>query len=190
MRKFRYAASFLYLIIWIVYLFARKYLLLNQQNIVKAWLIIGGLLLLIWWLIFAYLHFFSFKRTTLRQIDKMDGLDFEKYAAELLEKSGFQNVEVTPATRDQGVDIKAELKQETYGFQCKRYDHPVDNSAVQEIYTGCAFYHLQNPVVITNTKFTSGAQELAHGVGVELVDREILTQWLEKIKTRKANSVH
>ena len=184
MRKLRYIATILYGIIWIIYLFTSQLLLLNQQNMIKAWLIVAGLLLLSWWLFFAYGHFFSFRRTTLHRIDKMDGLDFEQYAAELLERSGFENVEVTPATRDQGVDVKAELRQETYGFQCKRYDHPVDNSAVQEIFTGCAFYHLENPVVITNTKFTASARELADGVGVELIDREVLTQWLEKVKKR------
>lgn len=184
MRKLRYIATILYGIIWIIYLFTSQLLLLNQKNMIKAWLIVAGLLLLSWWLFFAYLHFFSFRRTTLRRIDKMDGSDFEQYTAELLERSGFENVEVTPATRDQGVDVKAELRQETYGFQCKRYDHPVDNSAVQEIFTGCAFYHLENPVVITNTKFTASALELADGVGVELIDREVLTQWLEKVKKR------
>lgn len=182
MRIFRYIATALTAIVWIIYIFAHQYLVLSQQNTIKAWLIIAALGLIIWWVISAYLYFFDFRRTNLRRIDKMSGLDFESYTAKLLEKSGFEDVVVTPATRDQGVDITAMLNGETYGFQCKRYDHPVDNSAVQEIFTGCAFYQLQNPVVITNTTFSPGAQELAAGVGVELVDRDILSQWLDKVK--------
>lgn len=185
MRIFRYVMTVLYALIWLIDIVANKYLTVPQQNTVKAWLIVAGLILIVWWSIYAYNYLFDFKRTNLRQIDKMDGLDFENYTAKLLEKSGFNEVIVTPATRDQGVDITAELNGETYGFQCKRYDHPVDNSAVQEIFTGCAFYHLQNPVVITNMTFSPGAQELAAGVGVELVDREILGQWLEKVKRNK-----
>ncbi|WP_125607209.1 restriction endonuclease [Lapidilactobacillus bayanensis] len=185
MRLFRYIATALYAIIWLIYIFTHQHLVLSQQNTIKVWLVIAGLILIVWWVLVVYHYFFDFRRTNLRQIDKMNGLDFENYTAKLLEKSGFENVVVTPATRDQGVDITAKLDGETYGFQCKRYDHPVDNSAVQEIFTGCAFYHLQNPVVITNTTFSPSAQELATGVGVEMVDRDVLGQWLEKIKHQK-----
>lgn len=185
MRTFRYLATILYAIVWGLFIFGHNYLALNQQNSIKVWLVIFGLVLIIWWAIFIYRYFFDFRRTNLRKIDKMDGHDFEHYTAKLLEKSGFTDVVVTPATRDQGVDVTAELNGETYGFQCKRYDHPVDNSAVQEIFTGCAFYHLQNPVVITNTTFSPGARELADGVGVEMVDRDVLGQWLEKVKHQK-----
>ncbi|KRL12361.1 restriction endonuclease [Schleiferilactobacillus perolens] len=134
-------------------------------------------LLLAGWLI-ALIFFLRRFSGGMAKIDRMDGIAFEEFTAQLLVHLGFTEVEVTPASRDQGVDVIAHSDGESYGIQCKRYNHYVDNSAVQEIFTGCAFYHLDHPVVISNNYFSASAKELAHGVGVKLIDRDQLAQML------------
>ena len=45
------------------------------------------------------------KRYSDRQLDEMEGLDFEYYCAELLTYHGFLDVEVTRGSGDYGIDI-------------------------------------------------------------------------------------
>lgn len=182
MRKLRYLLT----LIWVIGLIL-KFSLTNsltslQQQQFQQVFLVATIVLVIWWLIAIYRRYFSTKNAALRKIDRMDGLDFEHYCADLLRRDGFENVQVTSPSHDQGVDITADYQNESYGFQCKRYDHPVDNRAVQEVFTGCAFYHLDHPIVISNAKFTASASELAEGVGVDLINRDILANWIQKTK--------
>lgn len=115
-------------------------------------------------------------------IDQMDGLDFEKLCAEMLERLGYQQVHVTKGSGDQGVDIVALKGGIRYAFQCKRYAHKLGNKAVQEVNAGKEFYHCQVGVVITNNYFTAGAEDAAKAVGVELWDRDILIRKLDRVR--------
>ena len=108
--------------------------------------------------------------------EDMDGQEFELYCAGLLEKNGFTEVELTPATADFGVDIFAEKDGVTYAFQCKCYSHPVGTKAVQEIYAGRDFYHCMIGVVITNRSYTSGAAKMAEAFNILLWDGEKLSE--------------
>lgn len=107
-------------------------------------------------------------------VDAMDGREFEKFCGALLERCGYQNVFVTRASGDQGVDIIAYKNNIRYAFQCKRYDGKVSNSAVQQVRAGQDMYSCFRAVVITNSYFTRGAKDLARVSGVELWDRDIL----------------
>lgn len=108
------------------------------------------------------------------QYDYMTGEDFELYVAQLLGNIGFYNIQNTKGSGDQGVDILAEKEGMKYAFQCKRYDKPVGNKAVQEVFAGKFFYHCHVAVVVTNNYFTQSAKELAHQNGVVLWDRDYL----------------
>lgn len=120
-------------------------------------------------------------------IDEMEGREFEFFCGELLEKCGYENVFVTRASGDQGVDIIAYKNNVRYAFQCKRYDGKVNNKAVQEVNTGRNMYSCFRAVVITNSYFTRGAKELAKVSHVELWDRDILMDKIRRvIKTEQA----
>ena len=71
-----------------------------------------------------------------RELDAMEGHDFEYFCADLLEDHGFKSVEVTRGSGDYGVDVLAEKEGVTYAVQCKRYDGPVGVKAVQECGAG------------------------------------------------------
>lgn len=119
--------------------------------------------------------------------DNMDGHAFEHFCAEILSFYGFNNVQVTQGSGDQGVDIIAYKDDIKYGIQCKCYASDIGNRAVQEVFAGKAFYQCHVGVVLTNRYFTKSAIELASRNGVILWNRDKLLQMLEQYNARKAD---
>ncbi len=103
---------------------------------------------------------------------KAQGESFEKYCISVLERNGFHNICSTPSSGDHGVDIIAEKYSVNYAIQCKCYSDKVGNSAIQEVFTGKAYYNCDIAVVMTNSSFTSQAIEEAEKVGVKLWDKD------------------
>lgn len=114
------------------------------------------------------------RRRMPEDFDLMEGHEFEEYCAELLKKSGFQNVEVTRGSGDYGIDILAEKDGVTYAIQCKCYNAPVGVKAVQEAYAGRDYYDRMVGAVLTNQHFTQPAVEAAGKLKILLWDRERL----------------
>ncbi|WP_368252048.1 restriction endonuclease [Enterococcus sp. 2201sp1_2201st1_B8_2201SCRN_220225] len=106
-----------------------------------------------------------------RRLDKMTGLEFESYIADMLFYRGFKEISVTKSSGDQGVDVIGQKDGLSYGFQCKLFKGSVTNKAVQEVYTGCGVYDLDKGVVVSTGTFTKSAKEAAEKVNVELWDR-------------------
>ena len=112
-------------------------------------------------------------------IDLMDGHDFEFWCANALRDIGFEDVEVTPGSGDQGVDILAAKDGLRYAIQCKRYTSDLGNAPVQEVHAGKYFYRCHVAAVISNRYFTPGAVELASATGVLLWDRDWIFHYLQ-----------
>ena len=115
---------------------------------------------------------------SLIEIDAMEGLEFEHWSAKMLQDLGYENVEVTRGSGDQGVDVLAEKDGVRYAFQCKCYSSNLGNTPVQEVNAGKAMYRCHVGVVITNQYFTSGAKELADVTGTLLWDRDKIKDYL------------
>lgn len=132
--------------------------------------------------------------TDLQKVDFMNGQEFEKWCASLLLKLEYRNIRLTKNSGDQGVDITAEKDGVRYAFQCKRYSRSVGNKPVQEVYAGKNLYNCNFGVVITNSRYTAGAIDLANATGVELWDRDTLKRLIntakiyENRKTRKVKN--
>lgn len=120
------------------------------------------------------------RRKFSREYDLMEGRDFEFFCADLLEKRGFLDVEVTKGSGDNGVDILAEKDGVTYAIQCKRYDEPVGVKAVQEAYAGRDYYDRMVGVVVTNQYFTKNAVDMARKLKIMLWDRGYLEEMIEE----------
>lgn len=116
----------------------------------------------------------------LEKIDDMDGHTFEHWCADLLKKAGFQDVEVTQGSGDQGVDILALKDGIKYAIQCKCYSSDLGNKPVQEVNTGKTIYRCQIGAVMTNRYFTAGGKEAAEATGVLLWDRDKLESMLKQ----------
>lgn len=109
-----------------------------------------------------------------RELDEMDGLDFEYYCADLLAENGFADVQVTRSSGDYGIDILAEKDGVTYAIQCKRYTGLVGVKAVQEAYAGRDYYDRMVGAVLTNQYFTKSAVQAARKLKILLWDRDYL----------------
>lgn len=117
-------------------------------------------------------------RVSIYELDYLDGHDFEMVCAKILQSNGFSDVEVTQASGDYGIDILARKSGVRYAIQCKCYSSPVGNHAVQEAYSGAAYYGGGIPVVMTNQTFTTAAIKTASAIGVELWGRDKLERML------------
>lgn len=117
-------------------------------------------------------------RLTIQQLDRMEGHDFEHVCADILAANGFSRIKVTQASGDYGIDVLAERDGEMYAIQCKCYTNPVGNHAIQEAYSGAAFYGGRIPVVMTNQEFTPAAITMATRLGVVLWGRQELREML------------
>ena len=61
--------------------------------------------------------------------ENMSGDEYEKYCKYILEQRGWE-VNITPKSGDQGVDLIASKEYLKVCIQCKRYSKPVGNKAV------------------------------------------------------------
>lgn len=122
------------------------------------------------------------------QVDQMSGLEFEHFTAYLLENLGYTDVTITKASGDHGVDVLANCDGLRYAFQCKLYHSPLGNAPIQEVYAGMTYYSCDIAVVITNSTFTKGAQELAAATGVLLWDRQVLYKLIRQSGIRYSDS--
>nr|DAH65901.1 MAG TPA: DNA TRANSLOCASE FTSK [Caudoviricetes sp.] len=116
--------------------------------------------------------------STVQGCDGMEGHDFEHLCADALRANGYKQVQVTQASGDYGIDVLAQNNGISYAIQCKRYNSPVGNHAVQEAYAGAAYYGSSVPVVLTNQDFTPAAREMAASLGVKLWGRNELDDLL------------
>ena len=112
--------------------------------------------------------------------DLMEGREFEFFCADLLQKRGFLEVEVTKGSGDYGVDILAEKDGITYAIQCKRYEEPIGVKAVQEVYAGKDYYDRMVGVVMSNQYFTKAAVDMAGKLKIMLWDRGYLEEMIEE----------
>lgn len=108
------------------------------------------------------------------EMDEMSGEEFENYCADLLSKNGYTVESMTRETGDYGADILISREGEWTAVQCKRYSKPVGVKAVQEAYASMSYYNCAHCAVITNSGFTSQAENLAAKNGVLLWDREFI----------------
>jgi restriction system protein len=70
---------------------------------------------------------------------------------------------------DQGADVIAERGGQQAVIQCKLYQSPVGNKAVQEAFAAMSHYSAAFAAVITSSGFTPSARRLSATTGVVLV---------------------
>lgn len=147
---------------------------MEKENVFLYMILGAGIILILWCLVSVFRRWKN--REVPLLIDELEGHDFEYYCADLLRNGGYQNVRVTRASGDFGVDILAERDGITYGIQCKRYDRPIGVFAVQQVYAGKDFYHLMAGAVMTNQTFTPAAHTMAERLNILLWDRSFIQE--------------
>lgn len=101
-------------------------------------------------------------------VESMTGAEFERYVASTLRSHGW-SAEVTKTGADQGLDVLARKGALVVAIQCKRYAQAVSNGAIQEVHAARSFYDANRACVITTSRFTRSAHDLATKLDVKLL---------------------
>jgi restriction endonuclease Mrr len=118
---------------------------------------------------------------TMDDIDQMDGTAFEQFLERLFERMGYAEIQPTPRTNDDGVDIVCRAPNGArVAVQAKRWTGKVGKSAVQEVYTGRTCDGCDEAIVVTNSQFTAEAHATALKCRVTLHDRRWLREQIKK----------
>jgi restriction system protein len=119
---------------------------------------------------------------SLTNIDTADltPIEYERHCAEILQQHGW-DIQLTQATRDGGADFIAEKADVRLVVQCKRYNHPVGNKAVQEITSAVRLYGGNVACVVAPNGYTRQAQNEATGLSVHLLHHSALPAFADKL---------
>lgn len=126
----------------------------------------------------------NFKKANIKDIDKMNGLDFEFYLSVLFKELGYKVV-VTNGSHDFGADLILKKNNHKIVVQAKRYGYKknVSIGAIQEVFASQRYHKADESWVITNSYFTKSAIKLAKPCNVVLKDRYALTKWILSIQS-------
>lgn len=121
----------------------------------------------------AFRQSLQFQRETLLQENwkALRGSEWEDFLVRVFRLLG-ATVEPTGTSGDQGVDLIATMGPRRYAIQAKGYVSSVGNGAVQEAVAGMAHYRCNACAVITNSRFTTGAIELAESNRCRLISED------------------
>ena len=159
----------------------QKLEILLQNEEIKEFLFLVVIIFFISFIIITTVSFIKrHKRVIPEHFDNLEGHEFEYYCAELLQKKGFIEVEVTKGSGDYGADILAEKDGVTYAIQCKCYTAPIGVKAIQEAHAGRDYYDRMVGAVLTNQYFTEPAVEAAKKLKILLWDRGYLESMVEE----------
>jgi hypothetical protein len=103
----------------------------------------------------------------------MRSVEFEEFLERVFSELGY-TVDTTKITGDQGVDLIVAHRVKRIAIQVKGYLNSVSNSAIQEAHTGMTHYSCHASAVITNSRFTPSATELANSVRCVLIGEDQL----------------
>ncbi|MCB0537539.1 MAG: restriction endonuclease [Bacteroidetes bacterium] len=112
---------------------------------------------------------------------KFSGIEYESFCSQLLQNYKWK-VALTKGSGDQGIDIIATKAGVSVGIQCKHFNRPVGNKAVQEVVAGVKHFNLDYGVVVAPNSFTKSANELANSNRVLLLHHSELV----KLKAKKS----
>lgn len=108
-------------------------------------------------------------RTQLAFWQSLGGRPFEVELAMLFSRSGCE-VELTPASDDQGVDIWVTRADARQPVQCKAHRRPIGPGAIREFYGTMQHFGCAAGTVASISGFTGGATAYAEGKNIELLD--------------------
>lgn len=110
---------------------------------------------------------------------RMGWVQFEKFLQSFFEQKGYQ-VTRTKKSHDFGGDLILRKPGESIVVQAKKRKSTIGIKSVQETYSAKAYYQTKHALLITTSRFTKPAIELANRLGVELWDWQRLVYELKQ----------
>lgn len=121
----------------------------------------------------------SYLGQSLYRVDKMTGEEFERFLYHHFVNKGYKVLKIGQSN-DYGADLILTKGRSKTVVQAKRYKSKVGIKAVQEVIGAINYYHANRGVVVTNSRFSAQAMELAKEAGIELYDRDFVKQLIKK----------
>lgn len=110
----------------------------------------------------------------------LSGRAFEEFLSDLFSHLGYSSV-TTKTTGDQGGDIVIKKDDDRIVVQAKNFSgNLVGNKAIQEVLASKSYYGCNKAMVVTTSKFTRPAKDLADKNNIELWDKNKLTELLNQ----------
>lgn len=129
------------------------------------------------------------RKITIKDIDQMEGSEFELYLHRLFQSIGYDDAYKTQDSGDFGADLVFTDRLDARNvLQAKRYQErkSIGLDAVQEVYSSMRYYQAARAIVLTSASgFTASCETLASVNGVKLLAREELIQIIQYFKTGK-----
>ncbi len=144
------------------------------------WLVAGGSVISVSWVIVWWRR--RRLARSMAEIDKMTGLQFERYLVRLFRKLGYI-AKHQGGSGDFGADLIVQKSGIKVAVQAKNYNSgTVGNDAVQQAIAGATYHGCQEAMVVTNAQFTKAARQQADKstLPVILWDRASLTRLLQE----------
>lgn len=129
---------------------------------------------------------------TLEEVDRLSGLDFERYITMVYRKQGYE-AKLTPVVNDYGADVlimPSDKNTKGLLIQCKHVNNPnkaVGPEGVHEICSSLNVYRIKEGVefhgiVVTNAlTFTANAIQSAQANSIEIYNREQIRRYINEI---------
>lgn len=108
------------------------------------------------------------------------GREFELFLEKLFKFLGYTTIH-NGKSGDQGADLILRKNNYVYTVQAKYYTGKLSNKPIQEVVGSLKYYNANQGVVVTNSEFTKGAQELAKANQVILIDGEALNDLINSV---------
>lgn len=108
------------------------------------------------------------------------GREFELFLKKLFKFLGYTTIH-NGKSGDQGADLILRKNNYVYTVQAKYYTGKLSNKPIQEVVGSLKYYNANQGVVVTNSEFTKGAQELAKANQVILIDGEALNDLINSV---------
>lgn len=132
---------------------------------------------------------FEFKPKLELNLDNVsDGYEFEKFLEKLFTANNYKVIR-TPFSQDKGADLLLIKNGEVIAVQAKFTKSKIGPKAIQEIVAAINFYNADRGMVVTNSRFTKSAIELASANEVELVDGDKLKEIIENTINKSKSAI-
>jgi restriction system protein len=115
-------------------------------------------------------------RTKAEHWQRLPGRKFELELARLFNAIGWE-AKPTPASRDRGIDIEAQIDEARVIVQCKAHKKPVSPGVARELFGTLLASEAQSAILASVSGFGPGVREFVAGKSIKLID---LTWILEK----------
>jgi len=113
---------------------------------------------------------------------KQDPLQFERFVADIFEKSKGGSTWVSRASGDYGVDFDHTINDELYLGQVKCYKGDLSFEPIALVHSNMVKRNAKGGYVVTTGSFTPAAKVYAKGINVELIDGvKLVDIWLASV---------